>query len=96
MKNSLWQSVKTPPATDNKKYLVLIKPWIGNGLLYEIAYYAHDLYKVDKYDFRYRKGEGGWYYYDSEWGYCKLDNVMFWTELPEPPNIESEDVKSNQ
>ena len=51
---------------------------------YRIGYFAKNLEKVDKYDFRGEKHHG-WYYLDSEWGFCEILNVTHWMPLPEPP-----------
>ena len=29
-----------------------------------------------------------WYWYDSEYGYCKTYSVTHWMPLPEPPEVE--------
>ena len=67
---------KEPPKKDGR-YLV----WCDRV---EIANYADNLYKVDKYDFYDFKGKkrAGWYIYDGEYGYLELDNVLGWQELP--------------
>ena len=49
--------------------------------------YAKNLSKVDKDDF-YRVRRGGWYDYDSEWGFCEVKGVTHWMPLPEPPKGE--------
>lgn len=75
-----WNNAQTPPKADRKKFLVLIKADGGDHFYHSIAYYAHDLY-----DFCGKKGKGGWFDYDFEYGYCEINNVMYWMELPEPP-----------
>lgn len=48
--------------------------------------FTNDLYSVDDYDFaeyKYRKRKG-FYVYDSEWGYSKVDYVKAWMPLPQP------------
>ena len=49
----------------------------------KIVSYAHDLFEVDDYDFK--KGDSGFFDYDSEYGYYKVDKVLAWMELPEVP-----------
>jgi hypothetical protein len=45
--------------------------------------YSSNLYKIDKYDFK--KSDGaGWYSYDSEYGYFKVNGIIAWDELPKP------------
>jgi hypothetical protein len=54
------------------------------------------LHEVDEYDFP--KHEAGWYNYDSEYGYYKIENVIVaYMPLPEPykaspTGAESEEV----
>lgn len=52
-----------------------------------ILCYAKRLKDVDAYDFK-RCKHGGFYDYDSEWGYCEWDNITHWRPLPEPPTKE--------
>ena len=47
-----------------------------------ILQYSTNLYNVDKYDFRNMKKVSGFYDYDSEWGYYKVDGVTAWMPLP--------------
>ncbi len=56
---------------------------------HQIGCFAKNLEKVDKYDFRGEKHHG-WYYLDSEWGFCEILNVTHWMPLPEPPKEEAE------
>ena len=49
-----------------------------------IHQYSANLYNVDKHDFRHMKKVSGFYDYDSEWGYYKVDGVTAWMPLPEP------------
>lgn len=44
--------------------------------------FSTDLRKVNRYDFK--KGESGFYRYDDEWGYIKVNDVTAWREKPEP------------
>ena len=46
----VWNSAKNPPKADYEKFLVLVRAYGGEGFYHKIASYAHDLYKVDKYD----------------------------------------------
>ena len=89
----VWNSAKSPPKADRKQFLVLVRAYGGEGFYHKIASYAHDLYKVDEYDFYSKKGKGGWYDYSSEWGYYEIDDVEFWMELPEPPNLKDGEIK---
>lgn len=50
----------------------------------DIAKYATNLLKVDKYDFAGEK-RSGWFDYDGEWGFYEMDNITHWMSLPESP-----------
>ena len=50
----------------------------------DMATYSTDLFRVDKDDFFGNRGESGWYCLSSEYGYCKVLNVIAWMPLPEP------------
>ena len=91
----VWNSAKNPPEADYKKFLVLVRAYGGEGLYHKIVSYAHDLHKVDEYDFCDKKGKSGWYDYDSEWGNYEISNVEFWMELPEPPEELKNSEKRN-
>lgn len=56
---------------------------IGSNSI-DICYFAKNLYKIDKYDFK-GKHRAGWFDYDSEYGYWEDDSVIAWMPLPEPP-----------
>lgn len=78
-----WISVKDRLPEKNGKYLCFRKYNVLSGGNIQIYSFAHNLKKVDKYDFRHNKS--GWYDYDSEYGYCEVDNITHWMPLPEPP-----------
>lgn len=54
----------------------------GSILLVDVISFAKNLKNVDHYDFD--KAEPGWYNYDSEYGYYKVNSVIAWMPLPEP------------
>lgn len=83
---------KEKPANEEHEYLVKTK-----GLCrvdYEIYSWASNLSKVDEWDFRGME-EDGFYYFDSEWGFCNIevrdrdsklygeDNELYWIDLTE-------------
>lgn len=76
-----WTPASTPPKQDGK-YLVLTHYFDCDNI--EILSYANNLYEVDDFDFYYAEERGGWYEYDSEYGYCECNGVVAWRELPEP------------
>ena len=53
----------------------------GSILLVDVISFAKNLKNVDHYDFD--KAEPGWYNYDSEYGYYKVNSVIAWMPLPE-------------
>ena len=63
------------------RYLVF-KSAIAQGIT--SASFTHDLESIADYDF---KGENrpGFFYYDSEYGYCEMLHITHWMPLPEPP-----------
>ena len=54
----------------------------GKTTAVDIAGYAKNLRKVDKYDLP--KNKNGWYQYDSEYGYYETDGIVAWMPLPKP------------
>lgn len=50
----------------------------------DTASFTKDLYRLDEYDFYDKKGESGWYEYDSEYGYFEIKGVVAWQYFPEP------------
>ena len=77
---SEWIPVSKPPEI-NGRYLVSMRYLTHDTV--ETASYSTDLHKVDKWDFP--KHEAGWYNYDSEYGYYKIENVIVaYMPLPEP------------
>lgn len=77
-----WISVSENPPKDGT-YLVTKKIY-GKSVI-DIVSYARSLYIVDKFDFADKKGKGGWYDYDSEYGYYEVtESIIAWQELPKP------------
>lgn len=76
-----WIDVKDRLPEKNGKYLVIVGSSFGTYI--RLAGYRHDLFKLDNYDFK--KGDSGFFDYDSEFGYYKVDKVLAWMELPEIP-----------
>jgi len=69
---------------ENSRYLVQM----SYGIM-QVLSWANILEKVDDFDF-YNKKHGGWYDYDSEWGYCERHEVVAWMPLPKPYREENE------
>lgn len=58
--------------------------------LMQVIRWANNLEKVDDFDFCDKK-YGGWYEYDSEWGYCERKEVVAWRPLPKPYRGDGEE-----
>lgn len=80
-----WIPCEERPPEEDGEYLVLyytrskFKPYV-----YDVMSFANDLYKIDEYDFSDKKGQKGWFYHDSEYGFCEDNDVYAWMPLPEP------------
>lgn len=86
MEYGKWTSVDTLPEKDGK-YIVVRKGISYGHYFIDILGYSSNLRSVDNYDFwDAKKGEGGFYDYDHEWGYCKIDDITHWMPIPELPN----------
>lgn len=73
-----WNKTSEVKPTEEKEYLCCS---IYNSRPYfTVKYWSNDLYEVDEWDFCDRKGESGFYSYDSEWGYYKND-CDYWQEI---------------
>jgi len=84
-----WIPISERLPEDDGKYLVTMKGIISNFFYISTTSYAKDLHKVNKYDFKNGIGDG-WYGYDGEYGYYKIDNVVAWMPLPTPYKAEME------
>ena len=78
---SKWISVNERMPEKNGEYLVTCK-FLDYNHVY-IKSYAHNLHKIDEFDFC-DKFRSGWYDYDSEYGFYECSNVIAWMSLPEP------------
>ena len=79
-----WIPVKERLPEEKCKCLVY-KKHIG---LSALVSFTNDLESIDEYDFQGQK-RWGFFYYDSEYGYCESLGVTHWMPLPEPPKEES-------
>lgn len=79
-----WIPVNGTPPKDGQKCLVTIRTIGGRDRFVDIGTYSTNLYDVNMYDFCNKRGVPGWYWYSSEWGYCKMQNVVAWKPLGEP------------
>ena len=78
---------KKLPEDQQKCLLILL---MGGGKYVDVGTFSTDLYSVDKYAFADKKGVAGWYYRDSEYGFCEHYGVTAWMPLPEPPEGDTE------
>lgn len=76
-----WIPVSERLPEEEKQYLCVIETY--RGLYYKICRYAKDLYSVDEYDFLRKKGVGGFYMYDSPYGYVEINDIIAWMPIPE-------------
>ena len=81
-----WIPVSDRMPKDGENCLVSVR--CSNDFLVDRGTYSTDLFKVDKEDFFGNRGESGWYYLSSEYGYCKILNVIAWMPEPEPYRAE--------
>lgn len=85
-KPNKWIPANQPPKVSGK---YIVTRHFSNNDFVEMASYATDLHKVDKYDFPKRKA--GWYNYDSEYGHYEVDDIVAWMPSPESYKQEVEE-----
>jgi hypothetical protein len=83
-----WISVKDRLPKTNGKYLCTSYYKSTNSLHINLYWFTKDFYKLDRFDFSDKKGVGGFWDSDDEWGICHHENVTHWMPLPEPPKAE--------
>jgi len=81
-----WIPVSERMPEDGENCLVSVR--CSNNFLVDRGTYSTDLFNVDEEDFFGNRGESGWYYLSSEYGYCKILNVIAWMPEPEPYRAE--------
>ena len=67
---------------DGENCLVSVR--CSNDFLVDRGTYSTDLFKVDEEHFFGKRSESGWYHLSSEYGYCKILNVIAWMPEPRP------------
>ena len=83
-----WISVEERLPSQDEYYLVAYKlDVIPQRWHFNVYPFSLDLYNTDKFDFPRKKykGKSGFYFYDSEYGYCEDSRVTHWMPLPKPP-----------
>ena len=79
---SNWIPVSDRMPKDGENCLVSVR--YSNDFLVDRGTYSTDLFKVDEEHFFGKRGESGWYHLSSEYGYCKILNVIAWMPEPRP------------
>ena len=77
-----WIPVSERMPEDGENCLVSVR--CSNDFLVDRGTYSTDLFKVDEEHFFGKRGESGWYHLSSEYGYCKILNVIAWMPEPRP------------
>lgn len=73
-----WNKTSEVKPTEEKEYLCC--SIYNNRPYFTVLGWSNDLYEVSCFDFHGHKGESGFYYYNSEWGYIKND-CDYWQEI---------------
>lgn len=73
-----WNKTSEVKPTEEKEYLCC--SIYNNRPYFTVLGWSDDLYEVSCFDFHGHKGESGFYYYNSEWGYIKND-CDYWQEI---------------
>lgn len=76
-----WIPVTERLPKEDGEYLVTYSVY-GTRLI-RVLPYSNNLYKIDNYDFS-RSDKKGFYNFDSDYGYCKRNDVIAWKPLPKP------------
>ena len=77
-----WYNAKTALPKENGEYLCISTFSMHQS--YEICGWTDCLQDIDKHDFKGIK-RGGWYMYDSEYGFYEMTNITHWMPLPKLP-----------
>lgn len=83
-----WISVKDRLPKKEGKYLCTSYYKSTNSLHINLYWFTKDFYQLDRFDFSDKKGVGGFWDSDDEWGICHHESVTHWMPLPEPPQAE--------
>lgn len=95
MSKAEWHDAKTECPQKEGSYLVCTVFRYGNldpKPCYYILRFVKNLFAVDD-RFYNRENNSGWIDWDSESGYYEIDDVLYWSELPEPPDELKKDEK---
>ena len=91
---SEWISVKERLPEKDGLYLCCIQNPFSSEKEWMMHMYgfSNNCEKVNEYELAGVKQ--GFYSYDSEWGYCVVDDVEYWQPLPNPPVNEENKKRS--
>ena len=78
-----WIPISDRLPKDGTECLVSVR-YLKKFEVVDTATYSTDLFKVSEEDFFGNRGESGWYYFNGEYGYCKVLYVVAWMPLPKP------------
>ena len=82
--NFAWKSISVKPEKKGE-YLALWSLREKGNLMYEILNYS----TFEVFDYKDIVKKLGWWKYDKEYGMTDFaDNVRYWTELPDMPEVE--------
>lgn len=76
-----WHNIEDEVPSEDGKYLCEYKLFATAIATYNVYRWANDLHEYDDYDFHDRKGECGFFDYDSEGTYYEIGNVTRWKEI---------------
>lgn len=76
----MWIKTSDMLPSEDGEYLVVQN--LFGYLVYDVCSYANDLHMVDEYDFPSPDyNHGGFYDFDSEWGYLEKEHVIAWQKI---------------
>lgn len=81
-----WTRYKDGPPPQDGQYLCVVDGFCNIRYLV-LCRYAESLHNVHEWDFDENTGSG-FYDYDSEYGYYKLNNITHWMTAPKLPEQE--------
>ena len=90
-KNKLKWIPVTERLPEDRQRVLAIEPLLTKPktTYYRIVYFSDNLESVDSLEFD-GKNRCGFYYYDSDYGFCEVDGITHWMPLPQPPESEGE------
>ena len=85
-----WIPVTERLPEDRQRVLAISLPKIRpRSSYYRLVYFSENLESVDSLEFD-GQNRCGFYYYDSDYGFCEADGITHWMPLPDPAESEGE------